>query len=141
MRSELPNLTTFAWRSVHDIRFSDLDPMGHVNNAAYMSIMEESRTRLLVETAGKAGASTGFTMAHLDIDFVREIGWPAQVTAAVGVEKVGNSSIHILQAVFLGESCAAHSRTVIVSFDLERRQPIAIKREMRELLAAYAIQS
>ncbi len=51
------------------MRFRDIDGMGHVNNSVYLSYVELARTQFYMEVAGKRSlGEIDFIVAHVDID-------------------------------------------------------------------------
>lgn len=105
------------------IRFSDLDILGHVSNAAYYELMESGRIgffRTLTVDWGR------MVIAHSECDHLREIpGGTGAVDVAVHVEKVGRTSFTLVHEIRVGEQLAAVGRTVhVVCSDDARPRPI-----------------
>ncbi len=64
----------FTYTHPITVRYSDLDPQGHVNNAAYLTYMESARLGYYERSgiwAPNAGKSTGFVVARVEIDYAR----------------------------------------------------------------------
>ena len=129
MREAPPTLAQFTWRTQHDIRFADLDLVGHVNNGAYISLMESNRTRLFAENGLVRGPLAQFVLARFEIDFLQELHWPAMVTATSGLEREGRTSFVMKQGVFEGETCLAWARAVVVAIGAESRKPTSVPPE------------
>lgn len=126
MRESPPKLSQFIWRTGHDIRFADLDLVGHVNNGAYISLMETNRTRLFADNGLARHQLAQFVIARFEIDFLQELHWPATVTATSGLEREGRTSMVVRQAVYQDETCLAWARAVLVTIDPEGRKPTPI---------------
>jgi acyl-CoA thioesterase FadM len=92
-----------------------------VNNAVYLSYLEEVRTAWLGEALRNVDAVHDFVLAHVEIDFTREL--TLADTAAVArctLARVGTSSIRTAEEI-LTESgeLAARAEAVIVARDPE----------------------
>jgi acyl-CoA thioester hydrolase len=102
-----------------EIRWSDLDSSQHVNNAVYLSYLEEVRTAWLDEALRTAGAATDFVLAHVEIDFKRELTLDdTAVVARCTLARVGTSSIRTAEEILTerGE-LAARAEAVVVARD------------------------
>ncbi len=101
-----------------EIRWSDLDSSQHVNNAVYLSYLEEVRTAWLGEALRNAGVMD-FVLAHVEIDFKREL--TLEDTAAVArcaLARVGTSSIRTAEEILTeGGELAALAEAVLVARD------------------------
>jgi acyl-CoA thioester hydrolase len=100
-----------------EIRWSDLDSSQHVNNAVYLSYLEEVRTAWLDEALRNAGAVMDFVLAHVEIDFKRELTLDdTAVVARCTLARVGTSSIRTAEEILTerGE-LAARAEAVVVA--------------------------
>ena len=101
-----------------EIRWSDLDSSQHVNNAVYLSYLEEVRTAWLARALRDAGVMD-FVLAHVEIDFKREL--TLDDTAAVArcaLARVGASSIRTAEEILTeGGELAALAEAVLVARD------------------------
>lgn len=139
MREAPPSLEQFTWTTSHDIRFADLDLVGHVNNGAYISLMETNRTRLFAENGLARGPLAQFVIARFEIDFLQELHWPATVTATSALEREGRTSMVMKQGVFQGEICLAWARAVIVAIDPEGRKPCPVPAEAMAIARRFPL--
>lgn len=98
------------------IRFSDLDFLGHVSNVAYYDLMESGRAAFF--RGLRHGPSGRFVIAHSECDHLREIpAGTANVDVTVALEKTGRASFTLLHELRLGEQVVAIGRTVHVMVD------------------------
>ncbi len=139
MREAPPTLAQFGWRTSHDIRFADLDLVGHVNNVAYISLMESNRTRLFAENGLARGPLAQFVIARFEIDFLQELHWPANVVATTALEREGRTSIVMKQGVFAGETCLAWARAIIVTIDGQTRKPTPVPAAALAIARRYPV--
>lgn len=113
------------------VRFRDLDPMKHVNNAVYLSYLEQARARYFADVLGERLEDVDTVLVHLEIDYRRQIEADDRVTVALGVDEPGSSSIPIDYEIRTespdGETAvAATAETVqvLVDFETESSRPL-----------------
>ncbi|MCF8259127.1 MAG: acyl-CoA thioesterase [Flavobacteriales bacterium] len=104
------------------LRFRDLDMLGHVNNAVYLSWMELGRMAFSDALWPFIDwKKEGFILAHVSIDYLEPVYLTDKVKVYMRVGKVGTKSVH-LECVITkddgkGERPAAKGLNVIVGFD------------------------
>ena len=111
-----------------DIRWRDLDALGHVNNAVYATYLEEARNRWLLQTLEGIAKITEFALVRVAIDYKSEIVFDdLTVTASCAPLRIGNSSITTAETVTKRDGViAASAEAVIVVRDVEagRSRPL-----------------
>lgn len=118
------------------VRYRDLDPLGHVNNAVYASYMEQARARYLTEVLGTPPADVQAVIAHIEIDFRRSIEGDDDVTVGVRATEIGESSITMTYEIRANGTVSATGETVMVAVDREG-DPVSVPESIREALSAY----
>jgi acyl-CoA thioesterase FadM len=102
------------------IRFSDFDPLNHVNNVATFEILETARVEVL--RALPRSLRGHIVVRHASCDYEDEIrGGVRAVEVTVCVEKVGSTSFTLLQEIRSEGRLVAVGRTVMVALDEDRR--------------------
>src|SRR4051794_40767377 len=98
------------------IRWRDVDNYGHVNNAVYLTYLEEARDRWVQETLGP---EVNFVIVRIAIDYRRELSLEDEaVTVACRGSGYGSSSIRTAERILAKEGWrAAESESVIVAHD------------------------
>jgi acyl-CoA thioester hydrolase len=124
------------WAEEH-VRFADLDMLGHVNNKAYATYFETARVGFMTHCGLSDGVRVGVAMVRLEIDYRKEIRFPATLRLGVRLLKLGNSSLTLVCAIFNGEVCASTSKSIAVRFDGETRASKPFSPEERQALEAY----
>lgn len=118
------------WTTI-PIRFRDLDPLNHVNNAIFSTYYEEARIdfiRQVPTLSEQLKNGYSFVLANIEISFVRPVEYPAEVLIGSGIKSLGNSSISSFQALYtkkdkkLASVAEAHG----VWFDLSEQRPARI---------------
>lgn len=97
------------------VRWSDLDLLGHVNNAVFLNYLEDARDRMLQESLGAAFEDT--VIVRIEVDYRHEItrGVPF-VSVSVEVLRYGRSSVTTREIITLpdGTVAAEAVATVVV---------------------------
>jgi acyl-CoA thioester hydrolase len=127
-----PHLDDFPYRLSDNVRFADLDPNGHVNNATYASYFETGRVTLMKDPAfGLMPDGLGWVMVRLDMHFRAELHWPGTIELGLGVAKFGRTSVSFDQVVFSEGRCVASARAVTVLIDDATRKPAPLTPELK----------
>jgi acyl-CoA thioester hydrolase len=119
-----PRLEDFPYRLTDNVRFADLDPNGHVNNAVYATYFETGRVTLMKDRSyGLTPPGLAWIMVRLDIHFRAELRWPGTIEMGLGVRKFGRTSVTFDQVVFSEGNCVASALSVGVLISESTRKP------------------
>ena len=119
-----PRLEDFPYRLSDNVRFADLDPNQHVNNAVYATYFETGRVTLMKDRSyGLMPEGVTWIMVRLDMHFRAELRWPGTIEMGLGLVKFGRTSVTFDQVVFSGDICVASARSVSVLLDEATRKP------------------
>jgi acyl-CoA thioester hydrolase len=106
-----------------DVRWRDVDALGHVNHAVFLTYLEEGRdafyTRLM-------GSDPSYVVVRLELDFRAEVRYPdRRVTVRIEAERLGTTSLTTRETITTpsGEA-AAEARVVTVRWDAGLRKPV-----------------
>ena len=128
-----PILEDFPYRLTDNVRFADLDPNQHVNNAVYATYFETGRVTLMKDRSyGLVPEGLAWIMVRLDIHFRAELKWPGGIEMGLGVSKFGRTSVTFDQVVFSETRCVASSQSVSVLIDEISRRPVPLTQEIRQ---------
>ena len=136
------------------VRFGDTDRFGHINNAAFATYVESARIELVTSLGYPLG---GMILAHMAIDFRRQLHVGDPLLVLTRVERIGTTSIRMRQALVrpaapeaghgparteaYGSAPAgervADVATVVVTYDYREQRPVAVPDFLRERLAPY----
>ncbi len=126
-----PRLDDYPYRLSDNVRFGDLDPNNHVNNATYATYFETSRVSLIRDPRfGLMPPGLSWVLAHLAIDFRAEVHWPGEVELGLSVSGIGRTSVTYDQAVFHNGACAASAVAITVLVDMKSRAPTPLTDEV-----------
>lgn len=130
----------FRFSTILEVRWRDLDPLGHVNNAVYFTYLEQARTHYLRELgiASSDPAGIGIILAEASCQFKSPLELSERVTIHTRVSQLRNSSF-IFEYRAEGEDgrLVATARTVQVCYDYQAQRPIPIPDEWREAITTY----
>jgi acyl-CoA thioester hydrolase len=125
-----PALADYPHRVTEIVRFGDLDPQGHVNQAVFLTYFESGRVAMFRDPdlgIGVPGAT--FVMVRMEVDYLRELHWPGMIEIGTGVAEFGRSSFKVNQAIFRDGICAAAGRATLVCIDTASRKPRPLPEE------------
>ena len=119
------------------IRFNDVDQMGHVNNAVIMEYLDLGKDEFF-SAHGVPPTKGDFTImvVHYDVDFRRQIRYHDRIYVTTEIEKIGNKSITVLQRVVDGDADAVcvECRTVMAGYRRSTSSSEVIPDEVRAWL-------
>lgn len=123
-------------------RWDDEDVYGHVNNVVYYSYFDTAVNGFLIDASGTdiRRLDTVGLVAETQCEFLRELGYPADVQVGLSVSRLGTSSIVYRLGIFQGDSDepAAIGRFVHVYVDALTRVVAPIPEVIRRAVAPLA---
>jgi acyl-CoA thioester hydrolase len=124
-----------------EVRFRDIDALGHVNNAVFLTYLEESRKnfmRRIYHTSHPFGA--GFIMARIACDYLRPIRLEDHIRVILGVRKIGRKSftLHYRIVDRSDENIRfAEAESVQVCYDYRENRSVPVSDDFREKLSRF----
>lgn len=118
------------------VRFSDIDVMGHVNNAVYLSYFEMTRVHYFKELLGLEWdwKSYGILLVRNEIDYIKPILIQHVPEIHMYFEEAGSKSIRLSYEVKVDGEIYTKGISVLVSFDSRIGKTTVIPEEMRTAL-------
>jgi acyl-CoA thioester hydrolase len=118
------------------LRWRDVDALGHVNHAVFLTYLEEGRDAFYVQALGR---DPHYVVARVEIDFRAEVRYAdRQLRVRIEVERVGTTSLTTREAVLTSAGATAtEARVVTVLWDSSARKPMAFAAGEHARLAAY----
>jgi acyl-CoA thioester hydrolase len=120
------------------MRFSDTDALGHLNNGSYAVYAETARLEFL-RVLGETRPS--MILAHLALDFRRQVRFGESVYVDTWVERIGTTSVALRHVVWAAGERAAEVRAVVVSFDYGAQRPRPWTDEQRALFEPFVVEA
>lgn len=122
------------------LRLNDFDVLGHLNQAVYHELLEQGRIAFLRSVGADSNA---FVLARVELDYRSEV--PAsigEVTVETGVERVGRSSVTLVQRIVRPDGkLAADGAGVLVGWDRQARRSRPLSDAERAGLSARLAQA
>jgi acyl-CoA thioester hydrolase len=75
------------------VRWRDLDAFNHVNNANYLTYIEEARLQWLMHVGDWFDDAAAPVLAASELNYRIPITWPTDIRVELRCERVGNSSL------------------------------------------------
>jgi acyl-CoA thioester hydrolase len=117
------------------LRYSDMDAMGHLNNAVYSTFFEAGRVAYLDQVlADLTPDGAGYVIVRITIDFVAEARYPGVAVVSTQMVRVGGSSMSYNQEISISGKLVAKAESICAMFDLKRRKAMRCPEVMRERL-------
>lgn len=127
----------FSYTTTLDVRVSDIDFMGHVNNAVYATYLEEARVDYFADVLDVPLSDIDSVLAHVEIDYRTPITIEDDPTVALGVPEIGESSLPMEYEIRAGGDVAATAKTVQVTVDPATKETRPIADRVRASIADY----
>ena len=122
------------------IRFSDVDQFGHMNNSVYFSLYDLAKTSYLRDVFGPQDWSKfAMVVANINADFLAPVYFTDSLMIETSVLHLGNKSFTLLQRAVDKETkeVKCQCRTVMVAFDVEQQMPIPIPQDYKEAISKF----
>jgi acyl-CoA thioester hydrolase len=102
-----------------EIRFADIDAMGHANNAVYFSYFEQARMAYFKERVARIWNwnEDGVIVARNEIDYLYPVFLNDRMVIRLWVDHVGSKSFTVCYRVIVGERLCATGKSVLVCFN------------------------
>ena len=124
-----------------EVRFRDLDAIGHVNNAVFFTYFEEGRKHFSKNVFEVSDVSEfNFIMAHIQCDFIKPIQFNDRVILQMWVKDIGTKSFSFEYRLvdFSDEAMVyATGKSIQVCYDYQKNRSIEVPAKMRERLTLY----
>ncbi len=132
----------FRYHYPIQIRYGDLDPQWHVNNARFATFLEQARFSYLIELGlfdGRSFFDIGLIVADVHIAYLAPMTLTQKICVKMGVTRIGNKSLtmeYVIEDEDTGQA-AARAETVMVAYDYHTNHSIPISDEWRRKIAQY----
>ena len=123
-----------------EVRWSDLDEYGHVNNVMFMEYLQEARVSFIADTLGVGDEDRGAVVARMQIDYRAQMRYRAEpYLVRASVSHVGRSSF-VIEATIVdsareGATVYATSRATLVAFNPAKGASRPLEDDEREALS------
>lgn len=136
-------MSDFRFYHPIEIRYGDLDPQGHVNNAKHLTYFEQARVAYMIElglfTKDQSFMQIGVILADLHITYFQPIYFGQNIKVGVHTAKFGTKSMTWEQNIVDADTGKelAKGEVVIVTYDYKEGRTISIPQEWRERIIEF----
>ncbi|MBO7052517.1 MAG: acyl-CoA thioesterase [Prevotella sp.] len=131
---------TFRHRMPAQLRFSDVDRFGHVNNSVYFSLFDMCKTRYFNDIVGTdIFDRMAPVVVHIEANFISPVYFPDEIVIDTSIVKIGNKSFTLLQRALnqRTEEVKCYCETVMVMMDTVTNESVEIDSEFRTKVSSY----
>ncbi|MEJ2103007.1 MAG: thioesterase family protein [Ignavibacteriaceae bacterium] len=139
----MEEITNFKHVTKIKIRFSDLDAMKHVNNATYLTYLEEARIKYFNDLLKKKEGDIDYqaVIGRIEIDYLYPIVLGDDLEIYTRISRIGNKSVDVKHIIAIKRGSklikAATSTTKLVYFDYKTKTTKPIPDEERKLIEEF----
>lgn len=134
-------ITDYRYKTPITIRFSDIDAVGHVNNAIYLTYFEVARLKYWKEIINWNLRENGVVVGRSEVNYLKPITLEDEIVCYVRTTRIGNSSfdmMHLLVRITPnGEEICTTGKTVCISYDYSLNKSVPIPQSVREIMIGY----
>jgi acyl-CoA thioester hydrolase len=126
-----------------EVRYGDLDPQGHLNNAKYLTFFEQARVHYLLHLGlfepGQSFVNIGIILAKVEVTFLASVEYGTDVRVGMRISRLGNKSMTaeytLIDAATQQE--LATGSAVLVGYDYQTKKTMPIPQEWRERIIEF----
>jgi acyl-CoA thioester hydrolase len=137
------DMTHFNFYHPVEVRYGDLDPQGHVNNAKHLTYFEQARIAYMVElglfTKDQSFMEIGVILADVHITYLEPVYFGQNIKVGVHVVKLGTKSMTWMQNIVDAKTSKelAKGEVIMVTYDYKEEKTINIPHEWREKIKQF----
>jgi len=133
MQKEIVKRSDFGSFFEMKTRWRDMDALGHINNATFLTYLESARIEYVKKWKFK---EPPFIQASTTIDYLSQLSHPATLQIGQKISRMGRKSFDILTGIFVEdeEQPVAQAVTTLVAFDYASQKTIPVPEVIRQEL-------
>ncbi|ASR44041.1 thioesterase [Xanthomonas citri pv. mangiferaeindicae] len=117
-----------------ELRWRDLDAFDHVNNATFMTYLEEARIRWF-DSVGEPWVTdaTAPLLAAVQMNYRLPIPYPSRIVVELSAQRVGTTSVTVGHRIVSEDDATLHAdgHVVVVWIDRATGRPTALPESVR----------
>lgn len=139
MSLDLTDRRIYGFATEEHLRFADVDANGHINNGAFLQLLENARVSYMRAIVRSGLPRFRVVVGRLEIDFKRQMFFPGRATACARLLEVHERKCVIGHGLFDGEgNCTAVLKAIMVSLNEETHRSMAFEPAVRAALEKFA---
>ena len=134
------NNITYRHRMPAQLRFSDVDTFGHVNNSVYFSLFDMGKTQYFIDVVGEhVFDDISIVVAHITADFLAPVFYPDEIAIETAVTRLGTKSFTLVQRALnvRTNEVKCECQTVMVAFDSKSQQSVPMPEIFKQKIRDY----
>ncbi|WP_431710859.1 acyl-CoA thioesterase [Glutamicibacter uratoxydans] len=121
------------------LRWSDEDKLGHVNNARIITLMEEGRFRWSREDQDPRRFPYGVVVAALNVNYLKPLYYEPNIRMRVGIARIGTKSYTVRHIAYQNGQPAFDGSTVMVPLAEDGVSSRALNQAEREWMTGQLL--
>ena len=139
MPLDLTDRAIYGFATDEHLRFADVDANGHINNGAFLQLLENARVSYMRQIVRSGLPRFRVVVGRLEVDFKRQMFYPGRAIACARVIEVHDRKCVIGHGLFDGEgNCTAVLRAIMVSLNEETHRSTPFEPAVRAVLDRLA---
>lgn len=139
MALDLADRGIYGFSTSENLRFADVDANGHVNNGAFIELLENARVSYLRQIVRSGLPRFRLVIGRIEADFKRQMFYPGTATACARLIEAHERKCVIGQGLFDGDGhCTSIQRVIMVSLNEETHRSTPFGPEVRAMLDRLA---
>lgn len=139
MSLDLTDRRIYGFATEEHLRFADVDANGHINNGAFLQLLENARVSYMRAIVRSGLPRFRVVVGRLEIDFKRQMFFPGRATACARLLEVHGRKCVIGHGLFDGDgNCTAVLKAIMVSLNEETHRSVPFESAVRAALEKYA---
>lgn len=124
------------------VRFSDIDVMGHVNNAVYLNYFETARMHYFNQVLGKDWDwnTDGIILMRNEIDYIKSVLLRDNPIIEISVLKIGNKSFELGYELKVDNEVYTSGKSILVCFNYKEQKTCIIPSKLRSRLEELIVE-
>jgi acyl-CoA thioester hydrolase len=136
---DLTDRRIYGFATEEHLRFADVDANGHINNGAFLQLLENARVSYMRQIVRSGLPRFRVVVGRLEIDFKRQMFHPGRATACARLLEVHERKCVIGHGLFDGEAnCTAVLKAIMVSLNEETHRSVPFDPAVRAALEKLA---
>ena len=139
MSLDLTDRRIYGFATEENLRFADVDANGHINNGAFLQLLENARVSYMRSIVRSGLPRFRVVVGRLEIDFKRQMFHPGRATACARLLEVHERKCVIGHGLFDGEGqCTAVLKAIMVSLNEQTHRSVPFEPAVRAALEKFA---
>jgi acyl-CoA thioester hydrolase len=133
------NAKSYPYAVEIEVAFRDLDALGHVNNAVYLSYLETARIKFVTELLGLSDLrELPIILGEATLSYRSPALFGERLTIGCGISRFGGKSFDMIHRIDAGDGrLIATSKTVLVMYDYATGRTFAVPDSFKQRVQAF----